>query len=320
MNHSKGKSPLVSILIPLYNSEKYIAETIESCLAQSWKNIEIIIVDDSSTDKSYEIAKCYENKNIIVVKQKNSGACRARNKAFDLSKGEYIQFLDADDLLSKKKIKNQLNIFKKYDNNIIVSSKWDRFYKDTSDAKFPDRPTYKNYFNSIEWILDVTENKDMGQTSVWLSSRELIERSGKWNEELTINQDGEFFYRAILNAQKVIFCKDAFVYYRSGNKNSISYTTNKRAESLLKSYTLIENHILSKEDSKRTRHACYINYLRFIYENYYADRVLIETAKKQIHKLGFKTLKPYGGENFKKLAGIIGFENSLKLRKLIKGK
>jgi glycosyltransferase involved in cell wall biosynthesis len=79
---------LVSILIPCYNSEKYISKTIESCLSQTYKNIEVIIVDDGSTDNSYQIAKSYESDRIKVYKQKNSGACRARNYAFELSRNE----------------------------------------------------------------------------------------------------------------------------------------------------------------------------------------------------------------------------------------
>ena len=317
MNQLNNSNPLVSILIPLYNSEKYITETIESCLSQTWKNIEIIIVDDGSSDNSYELAKSYESEKVKIIKQENKGACVARNKAFDLSKGEYIQFLDADDLLSKKKIENQLNIFKKYGNNIIVSSKWDRFYNDISDATFPNRPTYMDYENNIDWIIDVIEKNDMGQTSVWLAHREIIEKAGKWNESLTINQDGEFFTRVLLNSKSIKFCKDAFVFYRSGDKTRISYTTNKRTESLLKSYMSIEKHLLSKEDSERTRYACYKNYLRFIYENYSADYSLTERAKEQIYKLGFKNFEPYGGKRFKKISKIIGFENALRLRKLI---
>ena len=102
----KMNNPKVSILIPLYNSEEYIAETIDSCLNQTYDNIEIIIVDDGSTDAGLEIARQYEIKyeNIKVKTQKNSGAPVARNKAFALSTGEYIQYIDADDLLHPDKI------------------------------------------------------------------------------------------------------------------------------------------------------------------------------------------------------------------------
>ena len=101
-------NPLVSILIPAYNSEKWIRSTIKSALDQTWSNKEIIIVDDGSIDNTYKIAKEYESENVKVFTQKNSGACVARNLAFSYSKGDFIQWLDADDILHSDKISIQL--------------------------------------------------------------------------------------------------------------------------------------------------------------------------------------------------------------------
>jgi glycosyltransferase involved in cell wall biosynthesis len=129
----------VSIIIPLYNSEKYIAETINSALNQTWENKEIIIIDDGSTDKSLVIAKSYERVNVIVISQQNKGASAARNVGIKNSKGDFIQFLDADDLLSTDKIEAQMKIFEQYGNDIIVSCQWDGFIKLKEEAKFPKR-------------------------------------------------------------------------------------------------------------------------------------------------------------------------------------
>src|SRR6476646_5825112 len=90
------RDPLVSILIPAYNKEAWINETIESALAQTWKNKEIIIVDDRSTNKTLEIVRRFQRKTIKVVAQENQSACSARNKAYSIAQGAYIQWLDAD--------------------------------------------------------------------------------------------------------------------------------------------------------------------------------------------------------------------------------
>src|SRR4029077_692185 len=100
--------PLVSILIPAYNAEKWIADTISSALAQPWPRKEIIIVDDGSTDQTLSIARQFTSKTVSVIAQKNQGASAARNKAFQLCQGDYIQWLDADDLLSPDKVAKQL--------------------------------------------------------------------------------------------------------------------------------------------------------------------------------------------------------------------
>src|SRR5436309_10735842 len=91
-------TPLVSILIPAYNAERWIADTVRSALAQTWPRREIIIVDDGSRDQTLQVAQQFASKNVSVVAQENQGASAARNKAFELCQGDYIQWLDADDL------------------------------------------------------------------------------------------------------------------------------------------------------------------------------------------------------------------------------
>ena len=95
---------LVSILIPAFNAEAWIGDTIRSALAQTWQRKEIIIVDDGSTDETLAIARRFASKELVVVGQENQGAAAARNHAFSLSQGDYIQWLDADDLLSPDKL------------------------------------------------------------------------------------------------------------------------------------------------------------------------------------------------------------------------
>ena len=310
-----NNNPLVSILIPLYNSEKYISETIESCLNQTYKNVEIIIVDDGSTDNSLKIAKTFETKynNIFVFTQKNKGAPAARNKAFEYSKGEYIQYLDADDLLSKNKIEKQLKILKKNDINIIISGKWEKFTNNINEIKLSNRPNYKNYNSGLDWIISTIEKYQMGAIHIWLSPRNIIEKAGKWNENLKINQDGEFFTRVLLNVKKVKFCENALVYYREGT-GGITDSYSKKFKNHLDSLILIETHLLFAEDTQRVRHACNVNYLGFIATTYEYDKSLVQKAKQRILKLGYKKLEPFGSKPLKNIARIIGFERALWLK------
>ena len=102
--------PLVSILVPAYNAAPYIAETLDSALAQTWQNIEIVVVDDGSRDDTLAIAKTYESKRVKVISQENKGASTARNRALKAAQGDFIQYLDADDLLAPDKIERQLKL------------------------------------------------------------------------------------------------------------------------------------------------------------------------------------------------------------------
>src|SRR5438132_5148803 len=114
--------------IPAYNAERWIADTITSALAQTWPRKEIIIVDDGSTDKTLSIARQFASASVSITAQDNQGAAAARNKALSLCQGDYIQWLDADDLLSPGKISRQMEAAQKYQNErILLSCGWGYF-------------------------------------------------------------------------------------------------------------------------------------------------------------------------------------------------
>ncbi|HET7537953.1 MAG TPA: glycosyltransferase, partial [Candidatus Didemnitutus sp.] len=101
-------SPLVSIIIPCYNAERWLAATLESALAQTWSAKEIIFVNDGSTDRSLALARSFESRSVRVIDQPNRGASAARNAGLRAAQGELFQFLDADDLLSRGKVAAQV--------------------------------------------------------------------------------------------------------------------------------------------------------------------------------------------------------------------
>jgi glycosyltransferase involved in cell wall biosynthesis len=130
-------NPLVSILIPAYNAESWIVERIKSALDQTWQRTEIILVDDGSNDQTLAIARRFASNKVVVVTQENSGPSVARNHAFSLSQGEYIQWLDADDVLSSDKIAKQMEVADRYrETRTLFSSAWTYFRFRTERAKF----------------------------------------------------------------------------------------------------------------------------------------------------------------------------------------
>src|SRR3989442_9117982 len=129
--------PLVSILIPAFNAQEWIADTIQSALRQTWPRKEIIIVDDGSTDHTLSIARQFASKEVSVVTQANQGAAAARNKAFSLSQGDYIQWLDADDLLAPDKIERQMDVMNQCrSKRTLASAPWAKFRYRCHRAKF----------------------------------------------------------------------------------------------------------------------------------------------------------------------------------------
>jgi cellulose synthase/poly-beta-1,6-N-acetylglucosamine synthase-like glycosyltransferase len=115
--------PLVSVIIPVFNKQNYVSEAIESVFAQTYAPIEIIAVNDGSTDNSLEVISRYLNDGIQVIDQKNSGVERARNLGFSKSVGSFIVFLDADDLMKSNRITKQIDLFIS-DPNLVLVGTW----------------------------------------------------------------------------------------------------------------------------------------------------------------------------------------------------
>src|SRR5262249_14524172 len=101
-------SPLVSIIIPCKDGAVWLAEAIESCREQTWKNLEIIVVDNRSSDASLQVAMSYESPTVAVLECRREGASAARNVGLERARGDFIQFLDADDVLDREKIRVQV--------------------------------------------------------------------------------------------------------------------------------------------------------------------------------------------------------------------
>ncbi len=265
--------PLVSILISAYNAEEWIGYTLQSAVAQTWPYKEIIVVDDGSTDGTAEVARRFASKGVTLFSTENRGLSAGQNHAYELSKGDYIQYLDADDLLAPDKIERQLAALRESDGRrILLSSPWAPFFYRTCNAQFVRNSLWQD-LSPVEWLLrKLNENLHM-QNATWLVSRELADRAGPWLEDLHYDQDGEFFARVLLASEGTRFVPETGIFYRVTTTNRVSYIGNsdKKKDSLLRSMKLHIQYLRSLEDSDRIRKAC-LTYLQNWYANFYPER------------------------------------------------
>lgn len=309
---------LVSILIPAYNAERWIADTINSTLNQTWPNKEIIIVDDGSTDSTLEISKKLESKIAKVVTQQNMGACGARNKALSLAQGSYIQWLDADDLLAPDKITQQL---KGSDigrtSRILLTASFGTFYFRHQKAKFRPNSLWQD-LAPAEWILTTFADNVWMNPSAWLVSRRLTELAGPWDERLSSSgdDDGEYVCRLVAASEGVRFVREAKCYYRIGNVGSLDWKmgeSTKRLETLFLSLSLRINHLRSLEDSERTRRGC-LRLLEAWFPLYYPEEEQL-TEKFQVlaRDLGGTLLPPKVSWKYYPVKNIFGWSVAKKV-------
>lgn len=185
---------LVSIIIPCYNVEDYVHESIDSVLNQSYDPIEIIVVDNRSTDNTLNILKRYEREypqQIKLLEAYQAGAPIARNKGLSIAKGQWIQFLDADDILLKDKIRNQLALIDKAEKTPDFIAGSYRFVTMDGNQKnvFPD---ISDPWAGLLW-------SSIGNTCANLWRKQSLDAINGWNETLKSSQEYDLMFRLLRN-------------------------------------------------------------------------------------------------------------------------
>jgi len=301
--------PLISILIPAYNAQQWLADTIRSALGQTWPRKEIIVVDDGSRDQTLAIARQFASKNVSVVTQENQGGSAARNKAFELCRGEYIQWLDADDLLAPDKIARQMEAADECrSKRTLISCAWGYFIYRPHRARFTPTALWAN-LSPLEWLLRKWENNAHMNPATWLVSRELTQAARPWNTRLITGEDGEYFCRVIMASDGIRFVPEARVFYRTtASTGSYIGRSNKKMESQFLGMQLEIGHLLSLDDSKRTRAAC-VKFLQTWLHHFYPDRLdIVKQAEQLAARLGGQLEMPRLRWKYAWIQRLVGFE------------
>jgi glycosyltransferase involved in cell wall biosynthesis len=182
---------LISVIIPCYNVEEYIEECIESVIKQTYKEIEIICIDNNSTDSTKDVLTKLKQKHtaLIFEKEMTPGACAARNKGLSLAKGEWIQFLDADDLLLETKIEHQLKLIQGKSDGFIAGAWKKRLVNGNETDIVQFNP---NIFSAVF-------TSQSGNTCSNLWKKENLIKIGGWNEALKSSQEADLMMRLALS-------------------------------------------------------------------------------------------------------------------------
>lgn len=306
--------PLVSVIIPAYNSEKTIYETLDCVKNQSYKNIEVIVCDDGSTDKTEAIIKNFQGLDIVYIKSEKCNASIARNKAIEASKGSILQLLDADDLLSINKIASQVALITGKENALSICN----------CKSFTDRldDNTKNIFDIDNWpstafqfLMELYKQEKMIAIHSLLFHKKLLEKSGLFHKGLTIDDDGEFNCRLLLACNEILFSKE-IAYYR---KHAFSLSTKKgfaAAESALDACTLKIQYLL-EYGCNNYEEKVFGKMLASTMYHYLSPFPTLLKKANEFAKMHSIDLIPTGGKNFKKIANVIGINNALKAKRLL---
>ncbi len=304
-----GNRSLVSVLMPCFNAERYVAAAVESVLGQTWQELEVVVVNDGSTDRSGVVLEQISDPRLRVIQRRCGSASAARNAAFAECRGTHVKFFDADDILEPTTIERQMARLENSRSN-IATCEWGRFYHDDVSTFRQNPESVWRDMEAMDWLLESwADAQPMMQPGIFLIPRELLSRTGLWNETLSVTDDLEFFTRVLCHVDEALFTPTACLYYRSGLEASLSGRKTRVAfESALEAVMLATSHVLARRADDRSRRACAGMLKHFIYATYPDHPDLRERAESRLSELGGSDLAPIGSPRFNRLRGLVGWK------------
>ena len=250
--------PLVSILIPSFNAERWIKQTLESAIGQDYPRKEVIVIDDGSTDRTLEIARTFDSQSVLVIPQPNAGGPAARNKALAHAQGKYIQWLDHDDILAPSKISSQINEWERVQSDrVLFSCPFATFFYRWEKARWSQSPLYRDLTPSEYFFIKFSDDTYF-QPSCWLVSRKLSDLAGPWWELRSPDDDGEYFCRVVAASEGIRFVEEAKCFWRVGHQGFSQAWKRSQVhlEALFETTVRCVEHYRNLEDSERSHAAC----------------------------------------------------------------
>lgn len=273
------KHGVISVVVPVYNVEKYLAECIESIIGQTYTNLEIILIDDSSPDRCGEICDRYArmDSRIIVIHQKNGGAAAARNAGLRIATGEYITFVDSDDFLCPDAYAHMLAAITRHDADIVHGG---FLYTYVNGSRLHHGYDRVRHFTTTEYLEHFL--KDWTCALCWdkLFRRHVLDHL--LFEEGHLVDDEFFTYQAVLKAKKIVGIPH------------VTYNYRQRASSVMKNPATIERKAGDVMDFLKKRRdqviAAYPE-LRYPYEGHYVDTLIWLTRSAVTSKATIRRVK-----------------------------
>lgn len=244
---SNKKDPLVSVMIPAYNADRYIKEAVDSVLMQDYSNFEVIIIDDGSTDRTWEIITSYADPRVRTIRQENSGITPTRNRMFGEARGEYFTLLDSDDIYMQGRISREVAFLEAHQEYAMVYCSLKYFFDGTPDKYYRHRFAL---YSGEDVFPALLKQQFITNTSI-MFRREAYDRLGGYDPATGMVEDWEYFLRMLRNGYRIAHLDEDLVRYRlrwDSNTNFARQVTLK--DSQVKIFEKLRSHMTEEEIKK----------------------------------------------------------------------
>ena len=281
----------LSIVIPVYNVEYYIAQCLESILNQSFKDLEIICVNDGSTDNSLSVLQDYKAKDdrIIIIDQKNEGSGVARNAGLSIAKGEYVYYVDGDDWIEDNALEKIIVKADKLNTDILIFGGLSYYEGKGKNGGYSADKLPKEYFNKVFSSKDIKKDIFKFPSTAWtkLYKRDFLIKNNIKFQDIKAGQDQLPFFHSMIKAERIALLPENLYCYRKNRKGAVTSVKKKKnfspiyvfygIEDMLKSENLLDDYksiFVNKYFSKATswlgkfqddlKHDYYLEYLKLL--------------------------------------------------------
>lgn len=293
----KTANPLVSVVIPVYNGEKYIEECFHSVYQQSYRPMEVIVIDDGSTDNSLNLIKQIPGEK-KVISQQNTDVSQARNTGIQTASGEFIAFIDQDDIWEKEKLEKQVRVFGENLSTDLVFTDSLKF-NDKGEKRQPrDKHKIASQLNDRN-LFSTLMRKNVLMPSAVMVKKESIEKAGLFDPSFKTCGDYEMWLRMSALGMKFLYLPEPLVLYRQHAENTYKKSEIMHEDRLKALDSIFANFDLTPDQQSLTPHAYAAAYAEsahafFGNKNY---RRFLENAQKAMHNswqvVNFKFIRRY---------------------------
>jgi len=284
-------SPVISVVMPLYNAAPYVADAVESVLQQQFHDFELVIVNDGSTDQSARIVSAIQDPRIRLIHQQNQGQSAAVNRGVRESAGQFIKIVDADDWINPEHLSAQMQSLEGT-TDCVSACRWGYFREDFRRPAVRAEHADRDYADPLQWLVDsLTRDEGMMGGWKWLIPRTVWDRSGGYDPRLSLNNDFHASIAVLLASSGIKFAADAVYSYRRATGGSLSRSKSRKAmESAFLTTQLGCNLLLDRENSAHVRRLCADRYQRWAFDFWPHHPDLTQSAIAAAQELGGSTL------------------------------
>lgn len=306
----------VSVIIPCYNVAGYIEDCLDSVYKQYYEPLEVIAVDNLSTDSTLQKLFEYKEKHssLVIFQQLKKGASAARNLGLYHAKGDWIQFLDADDLLYPEKLEHQVSLFSSNPNNInfIAGASIHLFLNKQMINVYPKSDVFKGLFTNT-----------IGNTCANLFTRKYLLDIGGWDESLHSSQEYDLMFRLLMKNENVLFDNKPYTIIRQRDSGQISQSDpSGRFERILQLHLRIENFLKTQKPEYYIDNKDFINQRIFddirILANYDLKLAFRYYKDVFLSRNHYPSVSPVTNNKYLALYKLFGFKNAERIKKYFK--